>query len=69
MDALVLESVERLAIRDFPIEERLGPRDVRIALRTVGICGSDIHYYTHGRIGPYVVTDPMILGHEASGVI
>src|SRR3712207_1882708 len=58
-----------LPICDFPVEERLGPRDVRIALRTVGVCGSDVHYYTHGAIGPFVVKDPMILGHEAAGEI
>ena len=35
----------------------------------MGICGSDVHYYTHGRIGPFVVREPMVLGHEASGTI
>lgn len=71
MDALVLERKDELTLRDFPIEreETLGPRDVRIVLRTVGVCGSDIHYYTHGAIGPFVVRAPMILGHEASGEI
>jgi D-xylulose reductase len=33
----------------------------------VGVCGSDVHYFTHGRIGPFVVEAPMVLGHEASG--
>jgi D-xylulose reductase len=42
---------------------------VRVAIHTVGICGSDVHYYTHGAIGPFVVRQPMILGHEASGVV
>jgi D-xylulose reductase len=42
---------------------------VRIAIRTVGICGSDVHYYTHGAIGPFVVKEPMILGHEAAGTV
>jgi D-xylulose reductase len=69
MEALVLERKDELALRDFPVEERLGPRDVRIALRTVGVCGSDVHYYTHGAIGPFVVREPMILGHEAAGEI
>ncbi len=69
MQALVLEEKNRLSLRDFPIEETLGARDVRIKLKTVGICGSDVHYYTHGAIGPFVVREPMILGHEASGVI
>ncbi len=48
-----------------PGEETLGAHDVRIAIHTVGICGSDVHYYTHGAIGPFVVREPMILGHEA----
>lgn len=47
----------------------LGPHDVRIAIHTVGICGSDVHYYTHGKIGPFVVKEPMILGHEAAGTV
>jgi len=71
--SLVLERKNDLSLRDFPQiardEEVLGPRDVRIKLHTVGICGSDVHYYTHGRIGPFVVNDPMILGHEASGTV
>ncbi len=72
MKSLVLERKDELSLRDFPIdkdEETLGPRDVRIKLHTVGICGSDVHYYTHGRIGPFVVNEPMILGHEASGTV
>lgn len=69
MKALVLEEKGKLNLRDFPIEEQLGPRDVKIAINTVGICGSDVHYYTHGAIGPFVVREPMILGHEASGTV
>jgi len=73
MKSLVLEKKDELSLRDFAaidrVEETLGPRDVRIKLHTVGICGSDVHYYTHGRIGPFVVKEPMILGHEASGVV
>ncbi|MSU88446.1 alcohol dehydrogenase catalytic domain-containing protein [Rhodobacteraceae bacterium 2CG4] len=73
MKSLVLEKKDVLSLRDFPAidraEQALGPRDVRIKLHTVGICGSDVHYYTHGRIGPFVVNEPMILGHEASGTV
>lgn len=69
MKALVLERKDELSLRDILVEEALGPRDVRIALRTVGICGSDVHYYTHGAIGPFVVKEPLILGHEAAGQI
>ncbi len=69
MKALVLEEKGKLSLRDFPIIGTLGPKDVRIKTHTVGICGSDVHYYTHGKIGHFVVTEPMILGHEASGVV
>ncbi len=69
MKALVLKEKNRLAIEDFQLEESLGPDDVRIGIKKVGICGSDVHYYLHGRIGDFVVKEPMVLGHEASGVI
>lgn len=69
MEALVLEKKDVLSLRDIDLGETLGAHDVRITLRTVGICGSDVHYYTHGAIGQFVVRAPMVLGHEASGVI
>lgn len=67
--ALVLEEKRKLALRDIELCESLGPGDVRIAIDTVGVCGSDVHYYTHGKIGPFVVKAPMVLGHEAAGVV
>ncbi|WP_116134558.1 NAD(P)-dependent alcohol dehydrogenase [Tropicimonas sp. IMCC34043] len=67
--ALVLEEKGKLSLRDFPVPLDLGPQDVRVAIRTVGVCGSDVHYYTHGKIGHFVVREPMILGHEAAGVV
>jgi D-xylulose reductase len=69
MKALVLEKKDVLNLRDIELKEQLGPTDVRIAIDTVGICGSDVHYYTHGAIGPFVVREPMVLGHEASGTV
>src|SRR5277367_4254957 len=69
MQALVLESKLHLSLRDIAVPEKLGPRDVEVRIRTVGICGSDVHYYTHGAIGSFVVREPMVLGHEASGVV
>jgi len=67
MRALVLERKGELSLRDVDLPLKMGPSDVKIAIDTVGVCGSDVHYYTHGRIGPYVVERPMVLGHEASG--
>lgn len=69
MRALVVEKKGELALRDIEVVEELGPRDVRITIHTVGICASDVHYYTHGRIADFVVEAPMILGHEASGTV
>ncbi len=69
MEAVVLEKVHDLKIRDIQLTETLGSHDVRIKLHTVGVCGSDVHYYEWGAIGQFVVREPMILGHEASGII
>ena len=69
MRALVLERQRELALRDIDLPLEIGPDDVKVKIHTVGICGSDVHYYTHGRIGPFVVKAPMVLGHEAAGVV
>ena len=69
MKALVLERVGDLKLRDIDLPQHIGPDDVRIRLHTVGVCGSDVHYYTHGRIGDFVLNAPMVLGHEGAGTI
>ena len=43
--------------------------EVQIAVHSVGICGSDVHYLTHGAIGDFIVKAPMLLGHESSGTV
>ena len=52
---------------DAPAE--LGPLDVELRLGAGGICGSDLHYFQHGRVGAFVMREPLIPGHEASGVV
>lgn len=69
MRALVLERQRELSLREIDLPQALGPGDVRIKIDTVGVCGSDVHYYTHGRIGSFVVEAPMVLGHEAAGTV
>ncbi|RWC87941.1 MAG: NAD(P)-dependent alcohol dehydrogenase [Mesorhizobium sp.] len=69
MRALVLEKKGELSLREIALPLDVGPDDVRIAIHTVGVCGSDVHYYTHGAIGSYIVRAPMVLGHEAAGTI
>ncbi len=58
---------------DLAVEERPdpvpGPHEVLVRVASVGVCGSDVHYFEHGRIGSYVVDAPLVLGHEASGVV
>ncbi|NQT36871.1 MAG: alcohol dehydrogenase catalytic domain-containing protein, partial [Planctomycetes bacterium] len=65
MKALVLTETNRLELQDVP-EPELGPEDVLIEVRAVGICGSDVHGMdgSTGRRQP-----PIVMGHEAAGVI
>lgn len=65
---LVMPEVGRLHIEHRPDPEPLG-HQVIIDVRSVGICGSDVAYLEHGRIGHWVVKKPLVLGHEASGVV
>jgi D-xylulose reductase len=69
MRALVLEKQHELALRDIDLPQEVGPGQVKIKIHTVGVCGSDVHYYTHGRIGGFIVNEPMVLGHEAAGTV
>ncbi|SCW81042.1 D-xylulose reductase [Ancylobacter rudongensis] len=69
VQALVLEKKGELSLRDIDLPLEVGPDDVKIAIHTVGVCGSDVHYYTHGAIGSFIVREPMVLGHEAAGVV
>jgi L-iditol 2-dehydrogenase len=46
-----------------------GPGEVQVTVTAIGVCGSDVHYYDHGRIGARVVEQPMVLGHESAGRI
>ena len=60
-------------IGDLRLEERSIPEpqanELLIKIQSVGICGSDVHYWQHGRIGDFVVRTPLVLGHEASGIV
>jgi len=68
MRALYLTAPGSFAWREAP--EPAAPKDwVRIRMRYVGICGSDVHYFVSSRIGNQVVTSPFILGHEGSGEV
>ncbi|XP_029623083.1 sorbitol dehydrogenase [Salmo trutta] len=64
--SVVLHSQGDLRLEQRPIPEP-GPNEVLLQMHSVGICGSDVHFWQNGRIGDYVVKKPMVLGHEASG--
>jgi L-iditol 2-dehydrogenase len=67
--AAVLHGVGDMRVQAWPAPPPPGPHEVTVAIKCVGICGSDVHYWTHGSIGPFVVRKPMVIGHESSGVV
>jgi L-iditol 2-dehydrogenase len=69
MKAAALTAVRKFEMHQIPEPRIVRDTDVLIRIKTVGVCGSDIHYYTAGRIGDQVVKFPFIVGHEASGVV
>ena len=68
MRAVVLHQPLDLRHESRPLP-RPGAGDVLVAVRAVGVCGSDVHYWQTGRIGDFVVREPLVLGHEAAGVV
>ncbi|MDQ4086178.1 MAG: alcohol dehydrogenase catalytic domain-containing protein, partial [Actinomycetota bacterium] len=68
MRASVLRAPKEVVVEQRPVP-RPGPREVLVEVGSVGVCGSDMHYYEHGRIGDFVVREPLVLGHEAGGRI
>ena len=68
MRAAVLKRQGDMAMETLPVPQ-LDADQVLVQVAAVGVCGSDVHYYEHGRIGDYVVDHPLILGHELSGRI
>ncbi len=69
MQAIKLTGIRQMQIMTVPAPALTGASDVLVRLRAVGVCGSDIHYYTKGRIGRQVVQYPFAVGHECAGVI
>lgn len=66
--AAVMPELGRIELRELP-DPQPGPREAVIRVEAVGVCGSDTAYYTHGRIGDWVVDGPIILGHEVAGQV
>jgi len=68
MIACRIHAKEDLRIEPAPTPD-VGPGEVLVRLGAGGICGSDLHYYFEGRNGSFVIREPLIPGHEASGVV
>ena len=68
MKAMYLEKPGLIVEKELPMPS-LAPNEVLVKVKAVGICGSDVEYYTNGRIGNFVVKAPIILGHEVAGEI
>lgn len=68
MKTLAIHAAEDLRWEDAP-EVEPGPDQVRLRIKYVGICGSDLHYYYQGANGAFVITEPLTPGHELSAVV
>ena len=67
-EAAVMHDTHDVRIEERPVPKP-GPHEVLVEIKAVGVCGSDVHYYEEGKIGDFVVREPLILGHESAGVI
>ena len=67
MKAAFLTGLRKIEIREAPEPAIRWPGDVLLEVETVGVCGSDMHYYKAGRIGCQIVEYPWIVGHECAG--
>ncbi|MEN8227370.1 MAG: alcohol dehydrogenase catalytic domain-containing protein [Bacteroidota bacterium] len=69
MKAMKLTGIREMEMMEVPTPEILNDNDVLIRMKTLGVCGSDIHYYVSGKIGSQVVQYPFTVGHEGAGQV
>jgi L-iditol 2-dehydrogenase len=69
MKSMMLSGIREMKMGDIPEPRVVKPDDVKIKMSVVGVCGSDIHYYTQGRIGSQRVSYPFTVGHEGAGIV
>ena len=68
MKAVFLDEPGKTSVRDIP-QPVPGAGEVLVRVKAVGVCGSDVHFFEHGRVGDFVVREPLILGHECAGEV
>lgn len=66
--AAFLTGIGKIEFREVEVP-KVRENEVLVKMEAVGVCGSDVHYYSHGRIGDFVVEFPFILGHECAGTV
>lgn len=64
-----LVAKKKIELFDSPVPEIKNPTDVLIRVKSVGLCGSDVHYFSQGQIGSQVVQFPFTVGHEGAGEV
>ena len=69
MKAMMLTGIRQMEMKEVPDPVIKNPKEVKIRMSVLGICGSDIHYYTQGKIGSQRVAYPFTVGHEGAGVV
>jgi L-iditol 2-dehydrogenase len=69
MKSMMLTGIRQMELRDIPEPVIINSNDVKIKMLVVGVCGSDIHYFTQGKIGSQVVKYPFTVGHEGAGLV
>lgn len=69
MKAMMLTGIRQMEMKDIPEPMIVRDKDVKIKMKTIGVCGSDVHYYVSGKIGSQVVQYPFPVGHEGSGEV
>ena len=68
MEALVIHAPKDLRVESV-VTESVRAGQIRVRVRKGGICGSDLHYFNHGGFGTIRIKEPMVLGHEISGIV
>jgi len=69
MKSMVLTGIRKMEMIEVPDPKIVHDTDVLIKMDRVGVCGSDIHYYTTGKIGSQIVEYPFPVGHEGAGTV
>jgi len=68
MQAALLTAPKTFELRDIPKPDRQ-EGEILVRVTAAGVCGSDLHFYSEGRIGEMVLTEPFVMGHECAGIV